>query len=82
MPDKTHLIEWLAQALHAHGGRATIVDACKHVWQHHEADLRRSGDLFFTWQYDIRWAAHALRKQGRMKADDVSPKGVWKLTRL
>jgi hypothetical protein len=82
MADKTQLIEWLAQALRSHGGRASIVNACKHVWQHHEADLRRSGDLFFTWQYDIRWAAHALRKQGRMKADAVSPKGVWELTRL
>src|SRR5437870_8827553 len=67
--DKTDLIEWLADALRAHGGSASIVDVCKHVWKEHEDDLRRSGDLFFTWQYDIRWAAYRLRREGRMRGE-------------
>jgi hypothetical protein len=79
MADKNDLVEWLLEALRANGGRSSIADACKHVWSHHEADLRRSGDLFYTWQYDIRWAAYRLRKQGLMRPEAASPRGVWEL---
>ena len=79
MADKTDLVEWLAEALRANGGRASIIEVCKHVWNTHEAGLRRSGDLFFTWQYDIRWAAYRLRKEGRMKPESASPRGIWEL---
>jgi len=58
------LQEWLVNALRAHRGSATIVQVCEHVWANHEQDLRASGDLFYTWQYDIRWAATKLRKKG------------------
>ena len=43
---------WLVDALKAHGGSATIVEVCQHVWTRHEDDLRMSGNLFYTWQYD------------------------------
>jgi hypothetical protein len=49
------------------------------VWKNHENELRRSGDLFFTWQYDIRWTATQLRKEGVMRAANLSPKGTWEL---
>ena len=42
-----------------------------------------------TWNYDIRWAATELRKNGRMKPAhskenpeelvDESPKGIWEI---
>jgi len=35
-------------------GETSIVRIAKHIWDCHEADLRASGDLFFTWQYDMR----------------------------
>lgn len=45
--------------------------------------------MFYTWNYDIRWAATELRKEGRMKPAyskenpgelvDESPKGIWEI---
>ncbi len=29
--------------------------------------LRDSGDMLYTWQYDIRWAAQQLRNEGTLK---------------
>lgn len=79
--NKQELNDWLVDALRAHGGHASIVEVCKYIWQEHESDLRASGDLFFTWQYDVRWQATRLRQQKRMRDKDVSPKGVWELSR-
>ena len=70
---------WLVDALRAHGGSATIVEICQYVWQNHEQDLRASGDLFFTWQYDIRWAATKLRKKGVLSAPSATAVGTWTL---
>ncbi len=66
MADKSDLKTWVVDALEATGGTSTIVEVARHIWDHHEQELRRSGDLFFTWQYDMRWAATALRKEGKM----------------
>ncbi len=79
MATKHDLVDWLYDALQALGGRAGIASLCEHVWENHENDLRASGNLFFTWQYDIRWAALKLRKQGKMKPTKDSLKGVWEL---
>lgn len=79
MATKNDLVDWLFDALQAHGGRASIADLCKNVWENHENELRASGELFYTWQYDIRWAAYQLRKMKRMINADTSPKGIWEL---
>ena len=50
----------VVEALNALGGKGTIVDVAREIWQRHEAELRLSGDLFFTWQYDSRWAKKSL----------------------
>jgi hypothetical protein len=68
MATRADLEHWVLEALEALGGRARIVAICEHVWHHHEQDLRKSGDLFYTWQYDIRWAGQRLRDAGRLKA--------------
>ena len=73
------LADWLCQALKDNGGRGTIVEVCRQIWSQHETDLRAAGDLFFTWQYDVRWAANVLRRSGKMKPADLSPKGMWEL---
>ena len=62
-----HTLEaWVLEAIAAKGGEATVVEVCRHVWDTHEAELRSAGDLFYTWQYDIRWAAQNLRNTGQL----------------
>ena len=79
MATKLDLADWLLEALRTNGGGGTIVQLCKHIWEKHESDLRSSGDLFYTWQYDVRWAANELRRTGKMKPVEMSPKGLWEL---
>ncbi|MCE5343346.1 MAG: hypothetical protein LLF96_07160 [Eubacteriales bacterium] len=61
------------------GGKADIISICKSFWKQHQDDLIDSGDLYYTWQYDIRWAATGLRKSKRMKAAEQSPSGIWEI---
>ncbi len=70
---------WIVDALTALGGRASVVQVCKHVWQHHELELRQGGDLFFTWQYDIRWAATKLHNEGTLAATEPKSPTPWRL---
>lgn len=79
MATKVELTSWTVAALRALGGSAHLIDVAKWVWANHADELRRSGNLFYTWQYDLRWAATELRKDGRMTPADVSPRGVWQL---
>ena len=71
------LEEWVLEALKAHGGEATIVEVAKHIWTHHEADLRSSDEIFFNWQYDMRWAGDRLSKAGKMRRAKAGNKGRW-----
>ncbi|HEM62469.1 MAG TPA: hypothetical protein ENO24_09275 [Chloroflexi bacterium] len=80
MATRDDLVDWLHDALVASGGRGRIPDLCKVVWDKHARDLEASGELFYTWQYDIRWAAYHLRKAGKLKSHTLSPKGVWELS--
>jgi len=74
-----HLEEWVLEALSERRGSATIIDVCKSVWNRHEKDLRSFGDVFYTWQYDIRWAAHRLRRRGILRSASLSPSGLWEM---
>ncbi len=74
------LQEWVIRALRDSGGRARLIDVAKHIWQHHSEELKNAGDLFYTWQYDMRWAATKLRKKGQLKPDSSVSRGVWQLT--
>ena len=80
MADKQTLKTWVLEALQARGGSATVVEVAESIWREHEAELRNSGRLFYTWQYDVRWAAYQLREHGLMKPEKESPKGRWELT--
>jgi hypothetical protein len=79
MATRYDLEDWVVEALQALGGSATVLDVCQQVWQRHEHDLRASGSLFYTWQYDIRWAAHRLRRRRLLLPSQTSPQGVWEL---
>ena len=71
--------DWVIDALNSLGGSARLVEVAKHIWKNHEDELKGAGNLFFTWQYDMRWAANQLRRRDLMKAADISPTGVWEL---
>ena len=77
MADKSDLATWVFEAVRALGGSASLVGVAKHIWDNHEAQLRASGPLFYTWQYDMRWAADSLRRSGRFKPIAISGTGVW-----
>lgn len=80
MANKSDLQNWVLEALAAHGGSASLLAVSKHVWENHEKELRASGDLFYTWQYDLRWAATKLRHAGQMRSADESENGLWVLS--
>lgn len=70
---------WVVEALLELGGRGSIVDVCERIWLRHESDLRRLGDCFYTWQYDVRWAAWTLRQQGRGRLLRYGGRTMWEL---
>lgn len=74
---KQDLEECVTAALRAYSGKATIVQVAEYIWVNYEVELRSSGNLFYTWQYDMRWAANQLRHKGKMISAEISPKGVW-----
>ena len=80
MLTKHDLPDLIIEALNTKNGEASLIDVCRFIWKNHQGHLENSGDLFFTWQYDIRWGATALRKLGRMKPAKLSPKGIWELS--
>jgi hypothetical protein len=79
MATKEDLVPWVIEALCELGGRGSVTDVCRIVWHRHEAELRASGDLFYTWQYDIRWAAQKLRDEGRLRSMEGRRRGPWEL---
>jgi hypothetical protein len=79
MLTKKDLLPLITEALEAHGGSARIPIVCKHVWDNYEHELRQSGELFYTWQSDIRWAANSLRKKKVLKSAKQSEPGIWTL---
>lgn len=76
---KQDLESCVVEAVKFHGGKANIVQVAEYIWEHYEKDLRHSGDLFYTWQYDMRWAANRLRRRSIIKDANISPSGIWEL---
>ncbi|MDR6119727.1 hypothetical protein QE370_002911 [Aeromicrobium sp. SORGH_AS981] len=81
MATRADLPQYVIEALDVLGGRGTVLDVSKVVWARHEDDLRSSGDLFYTWQYDLRWAAQKLRNTGILEKVDGDRSGVWTIAR-
>ena len=81
MATKYDLETWIVDALHSLEGEARIARICEHIWRRHEDELRHSGDLFYTWQYDVRWAAQRLRDQRVLVPDGQVKRGFWRLVR-
>ena len=79
MRNREDLQDWVYQALKSLGGKGRIVDVAKYIWKYYEEDLKASGDMFYTWQYDMRWAATKLRGSKKILPAEKSQKGEWKL---
>lgn len=79
MAARKELQDWVIQALKAKGGTARIVEVAKHIWEHHERELKLSGDLFYTWQYDMRWACTKLRERKIVQPADTANPGERRL---
>lgn len=67
MATNDDLKAWVLEALEELGGEGTVVEVAAVVWRRHEPDLRLAGDRFYTWQYDLRWAAQELRDAGQLR---------------
>lgn len=80
MAGKDDLVQWLLTSLSELGGSAHHVLIARRIWQRHEEELRKSGDLFYTWQYDLRWSAQKLRDTGYLAKMQERGNGVWSLT--
>jgi len=75
-----HILEnWIEEALRDLGGIGTILAVNKHIWRHHQQEIEASGDFFFNWQYDVRWAAQNLSKAGKLTRRR-GRKGLWEWT--
>lgn len=81
MATKYDLEEWILEALVELKGSGSIIEISKYVWGKYENELKKSGDLFYEWQYQIRWAATSLRKREQLKPVELSPSGIWELTK-
>jgi hypothetical protein len=79
MATREDLDGWLIDALTRLGGSGSIVDICKHIWEQHETELKNSGNLLYTWQYDVRWAANRLRRKKIMRSVEDTPPHFWEL---
>ena len=66
----------ILEALGCPGRSASIVEIAKYIWTKCERELIASGDFFYTWQYDMRWAGNGLVKTGHI--DKTSQRGSWK----
>jgi len=68
MATRSDLKKWVEEALEA-TGPAQVPVVAKYIWDNHEQELRVSGDLFYTWQYAMRWEAQKLQHEGRLKKE-------------
>ncbi|PWB89586.1 hypothetical protein C5688_15100 [Methylocystis sp. MitZ-2018] len=77
--NREDLVLIVEKAVQSYGGSASVVQVAQYIWKHHEPELKAAGNLFYTWQYDMRWAALKLRKMRRLAGAKVAPKGHWQI---
>ncbi|MDE7405580.1 MAG: hypothetical protein K2M89_01740 [Clostridiales bacterium] len=78
----------LYQLIKELGGSAAMMTIFRKFWKEHKNEIQEGDDFFYTWNYDIRWAATKLRKEGRMKeasrqenthGANISSRGIWEI---
>ncbi|WP_343560112.1 hypothetical protein [Kiloniella sp. b19] len=81
MSGREVLIDWVVEALNELNGKATISQVAKKIWgKQVSKNLTEKDELFYSWQYDMRWAATALRKQKKIMLATEFPRGIWILS--
>ena len=58
MLTKADLPKLVRRTLKSLGGEATPVEVARVLWRDHRRDLKKSGDIFYTWQVDSRQPRH------------------------
>lgn len=76
---RDNLKTFVLEALVVHNGKAHLTQVAKHIWDNHLVEIQAATSLKYTWQYDMRWAATRLRKEGVLKPAESCDKGVWEL---
>ena len=64
--------ELVTDALLVLGRSARLAAVAEHIWKNHEPQLKASGKILYTWQYDMRWASQALSDQGLLVKEKTS----------
>ncbi len=77
MATNDDLKAWILDAL-SEIGPTQVARICQHIWDNHETELRQSGDLFYTWQYAMRWAGQTLQNDGKIEKNGIGR--TWSLT--
>jgi hypothetical protein len=74
------LCPFIVEALKANCNCASIPEVARYIWTNYKDELCAAGDLFYTWQYEMRWAAGKLREDKVMKSASESRRGFWELS--
>lgn len=75
---KRYLLKtWALEALDYFGGQATFAQIAKFIHDHHEQDLKDSGELYYIWQYELNWAGTKLRREGYLLPKPKGEYGPW-----
>ena len=69
---------WIVEAIKANNGKAAIFQICQYIWDNYHHRISADKKLLYTWQYEIRWAAHSLRNEGVIEIGQFK-RGVWSL---
>ena len=79
MATRESMKDWVISALKMYNGKAWPKDVAKYIWLNYEEQIRNSGSLLWTWQYDARWAAQSLRNEGILKPVNRRTDLPWEL---
>lgn len=79
MKTRKDLCPWIVEALMTLNGTAKIAKVKELILEQHGQELRDSGNLFYTWNEDVFWAATQLRAKGILKKASATSKSVWAL---
>lgn len=79
MATRENMKPWVLAALKSMGGTGWPREVSKYIWHNYRDQIEGSDSLLYTWQYDIRWTAMAMRKEGLLKPVEGRTDKPWEL---